>query len=52
MNQDVSFAPAQLQRNTMNTLMEVQQNANSKQMSEQGRSEMRSNMIGYSDTLG
>jgi hypothetical protein len=49
---DIVFNPSQLLNNQMNTSAQVQNYASSKAMAEQGRSDMRGNVIGYSDTLG
>ncbi len=47
-----SFMPNQREVNQMRTANQIQNYANSKQMSEQGRTDMRGNVMGYSDTLG
>lgn len=49
---DVVFNPTQRLDNQLKTSSQVQNYASSKNMAEQGRSDMRGNVIGYSETLG
>ncbi len=48
----LSFNPVQRQNNQLKTAFQVQNYAASKQMAEQGRTDMGGAMMGYSDTLG
>lgn len=49
---DVVFNPTQRLSNQMKTSSQVQNYAASKAMAEQGRTDMRGNVMGYADTLG
>jgi len=49
---DIVFNPTQRLDNQMRTSSQVQNYAASKAMSEQGRTDMRGNVLGYADTLG
>ena len=49
---DIVFNPTQRLDNQMKTASQVMNYAASKQMSEQGRTDMGGNVVGYSDTLG
>lgn len=49
---DIVFNPTQRLSNQMRTSSQVQNYAASKAMAEQGRTDMRGNVIGYADTLG
>lgn len=49
---DVIFNPTQRLDNQLKTSSQVQNYAASKAMAEQGRTDMRGNVMGYSDTLG
>lgn len=49
---DIIFNPAQRLTNQMKTSSQVQNYAASKAMAEQGRTDMRGNVLGYADTLG
>jgi len=52
MSTEVAFNPTQREVNQQNTMNQVQNYANTKMMAEQGRTDMRGNVIGYADTLG
>jgi hypothetical protein len=52
MTTEMAFNPTQREVNQMNTMNQVQNYANTKMMAEQGRTDMRGNVIGYADTLG
>lgn len=49
---NIVFNPTQRLNNQMKTSSQVQNYAASKAMAEQGRTEMRGNVMGYADTLG
>ena len=49
---NIVYNPTQRLNNQMRTASQVMSYASSKQMSEQGRTEMRGNVLGYADTLG
>lgn len=49
---DIVYNPNQRTQNQMKTSLQVMNYASSKNMAEQGRTDMRGNVIGYSDTLG
>lgn len=49
---DVVFNPTQRMDNQMKTSTQVMNYAASKEMATQGRTDMRGNVVGYSDTLG
>lgn len=49
---DVVFNPTQRMDNQMKSSLQVMNYASSKQMAEQGRTDMRGNVLGYADTLG
>lgn len=49
---DIVFNPTQRLNNQMRTSTQVQNYAASKAMAEQGRTDMRGNVMGYADTLG
>ncbi len=49
---DVVFNPTQRLDNQLKTSSQVMNYASSKQMAEQGRTDMRGNVLGYADTLG
>lgn len=49
---DIVFNPTQRLDNQIKTNSQVQNYAASKAMAEQGRTDMRGNVIGYADTLG
>lgn len=49
---DIAFNPTQREVNQMNTMNQVQNYASTKMMAEQGRTDMRGNVVGYADTLG
>lgn len=49
---DVVFNPTQRLDNQLKTSSQVMNYAASKEMAAQGRTEMRGNVVGYSDTLG
>ncbi len=49
---DIVYNPTQRLDNQMKTSSQVQNYAASKSMAEQGRTDMRGNVIGYADTLG
>lgn len=49
---DIVFNSAQRLNNQMKTATQVMNYASSKEMAEQGRTDMRGNVMGYSDTLG
>jgi hypothetical protein len=52
MSTEMAFNPTQREVNQRNTMNQVQTYANTKAMAEQGRTDMRGNVVGYSDTLG
>lgn len=49
---NVMYNPTQRLENQMRTASQVQNYAASKNMAEQGRTDMRGNVVGYADTLG
>ena len=49
---DVVFNPTQRLDNQLKTSSQVMNYAASKEMAAQGRTDMRGNVVGYSDTLG
>ena len=49
---DIQYSPNQRVMNQMNTSNQVQNYAAAKEMAAQGRTDMRGNVMGYSDTLG
>lgn len=49
---DIVFNPTQRLNNQVRTASQVMNYASSKQMAEQGRTDMRGNVLGYADTLG
>lgn len=49
---DVVFNPSQRLNNQLKTASQVMNYSSSKQMAQQGRTDMRGNVIGYADTLG
>ncbi len=49
---DVVFNPTQRLDNQLKTSSQVMNYASSKAMAEQGRTDMRGNVMGYADTLG
>ncbi len=49
---DIVFNPTQRLNNQLKTSSQVMNYASSKQMAEQGRTDMRGNILGYADTLG
>ena len=49
---NVVYNPTQRLDNQMRSASQVLNYASSKQMAEQGRTDMRGNVIGFSDTLG
>jgi hypothetical protein len=48
----MSYNPMVREMNQMKTMSQVQNYAASKEMATQGRTDMRGNVSGYSDTLG
>ena len=49
---DVTFNPTQRISNQLKTASQVMNYSASKEMAEQGRTDMRGNVLGYSDTVG
>lgn len=49
---DIQYSPNQRVMNQMNTASQVQNYAAAKEMAAQSRTDMRGNVMGYSDTLG
>jgi hypothetical protein len=51
-NTNIVFNPTQRLDNQLKTASQVMNYATSKSLSAQGRTDMRGNIVGYSDTLG
>lgn len=52
MSNNIAFNPTQRETNQLKTAFQVQNYEAQKQMAAQGRTDMRGNVVGYSDTLG